>query len=320
MRRNRSIDAFRGLAIIGMVFFSLTLKLSQDLPEPLRHNARGMLHLGDLVLPMFIFASGMSLAYFLKKTENLKEDAFYSKVLGRTAKLTIVGIGLSYFSAYGFLEMDEVMLAAVLFLICLVLARVDWKLLLVLVLAIDLSYLILMHYGWDETFQYYYLGGYIAAVYYLPIMITGMLIGNGLLSDKLWCRKNLGTLAFVSICLVITLILFPVDKLAATPSFMMISIIFSILIFTVVNIIIGYVGGSAPLEYLGRKPLRYWLMMFLFFIIPLKLYRTSNNISLPLDIPWTTGILIAVAFMILLAGVSLLLDRYVFKRVKLDIF
>ena len=66
-RRNRAIDAHRGLAILGMVFFSLTIRLSADLPGPLKHNVRNSLHIGDLVLPMFLFASGLSLAYFLEK-------------------------------------------------------------------------------------------------------------------------------------------------------------------------------------------------------------------------------------------------------------
>ena len=57
------MDAFRGLAIVGMVFFTLTLKLSRNLPDILKHNVSGSLHLGDFVLPMFIFGSGISLAY-----------------------------------------------------------------------------------------------------------------------------------------------------------------------------------------------------------------------------------------------------------------
>ena len=52
-----------------MVFFTVTLRLSSDLPDPLRHNVWGSLHLGDFVLPMFLFASGLSLAYFLQKRE-----------------------------------------------------------------------------------------------------------------------------------------------------------------------------------------------------------------------------------------------------------
>ena len=316
MGRNRSIDAFRGLAIVGMVFFSLTLKLSQELPEVLRHNARGMLHLGDLVLPMFLFASGMSLAYFLKKNEKVKENKLYSKVLGRVAKLAIVGISLSYFSAFGFLQMDEVMLAAILFMVCLILSWVDWKVSLGLVLAIDLSYLVLMHYGWDGVFPEFYLGGYLATVYYLPIMLTGFLIGKGMLSDKLWCRINLVILAFIVLCFCITLILYPMDKLAVTPSFMMFAILFSIFIFTIIDLIIRNLNGSTPLEYLGRKPLRYWLMMYLFFMIPLIIYSKINDLYLPLEIHWMAGVGIALGFMLVFGIFSLILDKIILTYLK----
>ncbi|MCK4718720.1 MAG: DUF1624 domain-containing protein, partial [Thermoplasmata archaeon] len=67
--RDRSIDVFRGIAIVSMVFFTVTLKLSSDIPDILRHNSSGYFHIGDLVLPMFLFASGLSLAYYIDKRD-----------------------------------------------------------------------------------------------------------------------------------------------------------------------------------------------------------------------------------------------------------
>jgi len=316
MERNRSIDAFRGITIIGMVFFSLTLKLSKNLPEPLRHNARGMLHLGDLILPMFIFASGLSIAYFIEKIDKLKGEEYYSKIIGRFALLIMVGIGLSYFSANGFLLMDEVMLIAILFIICFLIYKVNWLISIILVFVINSSYLVLLNYGWEEMFFNYYLGGYPATIYYLPIMLIGSLIGKGILSDTLWCKDNVIIFSIVMLFFIITIFLYPIDKLAVTPSFMMFSIIFSIMLFTIVDIAMKKVKNLAPLEYLGRKPLRYWLMMYLFFMIPIILYSKYYEVSLPFDIDWLFGIFLAFGFIAFLAVFSILIDKYLPIKIK----
>ena len=145
MNRDHSIDAFRGLSIIGMVFFTVILRLSSNLPDILRHNVWGTVHLGDFILPMFLFASGLSLAYYLKKRENEKKNVFLQSILLRFGKLALVGISLSIFSAYGFLEMDEVMLSALLFIACVVLSKLNWKILIGIIFVINLSYIFLIH-------------------------------------------------------------------------------------------------------------------------------------------------------------------------------
>ncbi len=70
--RIRSIDVFRGISILLMVFFTLILRLSDSLPVLIIHNVRESIHLGDFVLPMFLFASGISLVFFAKKRKKLK--------------------------------------------------------------------------------------------------------------------------------------------------------------------------------------------------------------------------------------------------------
>ena len=124
MDRYQPIDAFRGLAILGMVFFTATLRLASNLPDILRHNVWGSIHLGDFILPMFLFASGLSLAFYLQK---YGKKILHKKMLRRFIILALIGFSLSIFSAYGFLEMDEVMLSALLFITCVALSKLDWK-------------------------------------------------------------------------------------------------------------------------------------------------------------------------------------------------
>jgi hypothetical protein len=318
MSRNRTIDAFRGLAIVGMVFFTLTLKLSRDLPEPLRHNAPDSLHLGDFVLPMFLFASGLSLAFFLKKRVKQTRKVFFRDVIARFGKLLLVAVLLSYFSAGVFLGMDEVMLSALLFLACIGLSKLNWKIGIGIVFLIDMSYLALIETGWTSIFEGHYLGGYPAALYYLPVMYIALLIGEGIISDGLWCKKNKITIISVFFLFILSWVFAPIEKRAASPSFMMLSILFCFLIFVLLERAVRAMHGIEELEYLGRKPFRYWIMMWVFFLIPLILYAEYSELSFPLDISWSIGIILSICVMLLLWLMSIVFDILRSKMAKAE--
>ena len=326
MGRDRAIDAFRGLAIIGMVFFTVILKLSSDLPESLRHNVRGSMHLGDLVLPMFLFVSGLSLAYFLRKRtkcDNRDRNGLLRDVFGRFGKLALVGVSLSFFSAYGFLEMDEVMLSALLFIACVALYRVDWKVGIGIIFMINISYISLIRLGWLSIFTGHYLGGYPAAFYYLPVMLVGLMLGKGIVSDRnsnaLWCRANKILLGIILLLLIIFCPLTPINKIPASPSYIMLSILFSSLVFAVIAKVMEKVKrvheigavGIGELEYIGRKPLRYWLMMYIVFIIPARFYIEFSGQAFPMHVHWPIGIAISIGLVILLWCVSHVIDRQI---------
>ena len=308
MNRNHSIDAFRGFAIIGMVFFTVTLRLSQNLPDILRHNVWGTVHLGDFILPMFLFASGLSLAYFLKKREKEEKPIILRKIVFRFGKLALIGILLSTFSAYGLLEMDEVMLSAILFIACVILSKLNWKILIGIIFIINLSYIALIHFDMISIFVGHYLGGYPAALYYLPVMLIGLVIGQGIISKGLWCGSNQIVMWTTFIFFLTFLIFIPLNKMTATPSFIMLSVLFSFLIFMVIHTIVSSDIQLKRFEYLGRKPIRYWLMMYLVFLIPLWFYVEFSDKILPLNIQWYFGILISLGLMILLYAISYLVE------------
>jgi len=306
MIRNQSIDAFRGLAIIGMVFFTLTLRLSRNLPEILRHNVWESVHLGDFILPIFLFASGLSLAYFIQERE--KQNTFSRDVVKRFGKLALVGISLSFFSAYVFLGMDEVILSAILFIACVALSKLDWKTILIIIFFINLSYLVLIQLDQVSIFIGHYLGGYPAAIYYLPIMLIGLTIGKGIISDELWCKRNKIIIVMIFAFFLIFSVFIPINKLTASPSFVMLSILFSFLIFFIIEKIVASLNSFGELEYIGRKPLRYWLMMYIFFLIPLELYKEYSGQFFPLQIYWIFSVIISLIMVIILWGLSHLID------------
>jgi len=312
MKRCISIDAFRGVAILGMIFFTLTLRLSSNLPDILRHNVWGQVHLGDFILPMFLFASGLSLPFFIKKRE--KQKTFLKDVLKRFTKLALIGIFLSYFSAYALFGMDEVMLCAILFLITIIIRKLNWKIILFIVFMINCSYLLILELDMLYIFIGRYLGGYLAALYYLPIMLIGFIIGKNLIIEKLWSRKNMTILLFVILNFTIFYFQTPLNKLIASPSFIMLSIIFSFMLFIIIKHIIENLGSLGELEYIGKKPLRYWLMMYCFIIIPLTIFTKYSKQSIPLNINWLFSIVISLSIFFMLWGISKFIDNKIISN------
>jgi len=79
----------------------------------------------------------------------------------------------------------------------------------------------------------------------------------------------------------------------------MLSVLFSFFIFLVIERIVSIFHSLKRLEYIGRKPLRYWLMMYIIFLIPLWFYIDLTEQTFPLNIEWYIGILISIGLLIL---------------------
>jgi len=299
MVRYKTIDVFRGLAILGMVFFTIPLRLSRNLPDILQHNVWGTIHLGDFVLPMFLFASGLSLAFFIEKYNKEKKKRFRKKAISRFATLALIGISLSVFSAYGFLEMDEVMLSALLFIACVLLSRFNWKINILIIFLINLSYFVIIFYDFENIFIGHYLGGYPAALFYLPIMLSGLVIGRGIIKNHLWCKNNKIIITMIFLFFILFYTFIPLNKMTATPSFIMLSILFSFFVFIIVELFTSKILISKKLMFIGKKPIIYWLLMYIIFIIPLWFYVEFSNQSIPLNLHWSISLLFSLSLIII---------------------
>ena len=240
---------------------------------------------------------------YLKKIIKNSDDHLLMAI-----KLAIVGISLSIFSAYGFLEMDEVMLSAILFLLSVGLSKINWRIIPGIIFIIFFSYFALIHYNLESIFIGHYLGGYPAAFYYFPIMLIGLYIGKGIISDGLWCTRNQIIISMIFIYFIFFSIFIPFNKMTVTPPFILLSILFSFAIFSMIDFISNSNIFFKRLEYIGKTPLRYWLMMYLFFLVPLLFYIEFFNISSPLDIQWYFSILISLILIIILWRLSYLID------------
>ena len=319
MQRIRSIDVFRGLAIILMVFFTLMIKLSPEAAF-FDHNNYGEAHAGDFVLPLFLFASGMSLVFYAKKRQGKPKVEYWMDNIERFGKLFGAGMLLSIFSAGTLLGMDEVALSAILFLITILVIGFSNAFFLAISLALLILYFALFQSGYINIFEHAYLGGYPAAIFYLPVMLAGVALGKGILDGKL--KETTIALFAASLAASIALTaIFPIDKMRVSPSFMGIAILISTAAFA------GIYGfcrikkdGIPVLEFLGRKPIRYWILMFVFFLIPYDFCFALGACPYPLGFSLAEALVISLLFMVFIGMFTLISEEgmraYIKRAIK----
>lgn len=304
--RDRTIDALRGWAILNMVFFTLLLKFGQGLPEILQHNQPGEFHFGDVVLPLFLFTSGLSLSYYFEKRKDLPERVALDKTLRRIAKLVLVGLCLSPYSAGGWFEMDEVMLSALLFLFCIPVSRLSWGYQISLLTGVTLSYGALELNGWTKLMEGHYLGGYASVPFYLIPMLAGLMMGQESVKGNYLTPANRLAVGLFGLLLIVAMFAYPVDKLTATPSYMFVSVLVCVFMLLTFQWLVKRYTFT-ELEYLGQKPLRYWILMFLLVLIPYKEHYDWTGERVRMD--WPVALILSIAAMVGLWVVSKLLDQ-----------
>lgn len=308
---------FRGLAVVLMVLFTLMMALSPGTAF-FRHNLAGEAHPGDFVLPLFLFASGMSIIFFVEKRASKPRVVFYLDTMERFGLLFGIGMLLSLFSTGTLFDMDEVALSAILFLLTVLALRLPDRAYLGVCAALAAVYYALYRFGMTAAlFDGTHLGGYQAAIFYLPVMLAGAYLGKGILKGEEEADMRMKLLLAVSFVSFIALaFIFPIDKMRVSPSFMALSVMVGTIVFAGVRLLVEDMKmGFAVLEYLGRKPIRYWVMMFAFFIIPYEWCVMAKACAYPPDYPALPALAIASLFMAFLLGVSALIDWLMAKYV-----
>ena len=133
-------------------------------------------------------------------------------------------------------------------------------------------------------------------------------MGKGIISKGLWCNSNKIMISMTFIFFLFFMIFTPLNKMTASPSFITLSILFSFIMFALIEWIISNIHSLKKLEFIGRKPLRYWLLMYIVFLIPLWFYIEFSKQSSPLNIDWYLGIAISLMLMFFLLVISNLID------------
>ena len=99
--RLRSLDAFRGLAIAGMILVNNPGSWSHVYP-PLDHAPWHGWTPTDLVFPFFLFAVGAALTFSLGRRlrEGATRAALFRKVITRSVLLIVIGLALNFIPSF----------------------------------------------------------------------------------------------------------------------------------------------------------------------------------------------------------------------------
>jgi predicted acyltransferase len=180
---------------------------------------------------------------------------------------------------------------------------------LILSLIVAILYFAIFKLGLVTIFDNVYLGGYQGAIFYLPVMLAGAYLGKGILEKKI--GRNIRNLfVFAILASIILALIFPIDKTRVSPSFMALSVLLSTIFFAGVHKIVEEKKMRFnSLEFLGRAPLRYWILMFVFFQVPYGFCVVFEQCSYPLEFSALYAFVITAIFMLFIAIVSLLIDK-----------
>ena len=301
--RDHTIDAVRGLAIAGMILFTVAPQVCQSLPSFLAHNDFHRLLIGDFVFPLFLFTSGMSLAHLATRIKTRGFTGIFRKILLQAVTLAV----FSPVTTGHFLGMDEVGMNLVLFFPCLLIANLPTFGIIAVQLSVLLGYFVFQAYGWLPDFHRVYLGGYFGAIWYLPIMLGGVLAAKYPTSRMTIALGSLLTALLLSFFI-------PPLKMISAPSFMALSI-------GVCAFLLHLVQGkrSGFLEYLGLRPLRVWVLQFLLVLGPLRLGVYQIFDIQQLDIPWFLVPVAALATLFVIVIASLLIDWFTSRDAKKNV-
>lgn len=302
--RDVQLDLLRGIAVAGMFFYSFTFTLSDSLPLLLSHNITDKLLPGDLVLSLFLFCSGISLALVRERHQQLRDVRFWSRLVTRIGHMVFVSIFITPFSVGRVLGMDEMMLNVVLTIPALLIigfgSRVIWS----TVVGIWILYLVLAYMSVIPEPPSQYLGGYPMALFWLPILLGGTLAYFEASRD-VWLKLSI----FLTLLVTAVLVDGWPNKMRVNPAFGALSVAFCLLVLATLR---SCALRCKWLEYFGSKPLRMWVLLFC-LLGPVRLYGETQLKRSVLQLSPTSAVLISVCWMWCSYCISRGWDRLVAK-------
>ena len=128
--RDPAVDAFRGLAVIGMILVNHAPP-RDEMYAPFRHAAWTGWTLADTIFPAFLFLVGVSISLFSKGRSTSRSQIPISRVLRRSALLILLSVALVNFPYYELAKLQLhgtlFRIAVCYFIVALLFYRTEWK-------------------------------------------------------------------------------------------------------------------------------------------------------------------------------------------------
>lgn len=304
-KRNISIDAFRGFAIIGMVVVNYVAGISW-IPAILKHAPDIGITIADFIAPFFIFAIGLN---YKASFEKRMGEYGFAKTAGLFAAryLAIAGIGAIFaagesitgeFSNWGVLQaIGMAGLVSILFI------RLNKYIRLVIGLVILAAYQLLLDGFMVDTVLASSHGGLFGSVSW-----SAMLILSTFLADIYKQNKNKYTMlaGVILIIGILSAFLIPVSKNRVSSSYVLITLAVSAILFRGFDVLFKTEKSGAFLIWWGANPLLLYVLhdILLGFIVLPGISWWYQEAS-----PYVVALQI-----ILLLGVLTLIARKLYKR------
>jgi len=300
MKRFASLDAYRGLAVALMLFFSFMPLLSYGVPRFLLHNQGNGLLFGDLVAPMFQFMVGVSLAVSVAKRrkERLSEDKLAIRATRRFALILLLGIALdavTYMDTVTWGVLETIGVSGIIAL--LLKDGSDGEIAL-------FSVALLTVYGAASTQPMFIAllwalphGGPLGAFSYTVMTLAGLVVGRHLVEGRENFQNNL-MLASIALMLVgagLSLVV-PFNKLLVSVSFSVFATGAAAFFFSILYWLFEERKAAfAPLADIGRRALTVWVMQYFLVFWPLYFIAGKTNF-LPFEFGAAGALVIIAAF------------------------
>ncbi|MEM2974339.1 MAG: hypothetical protein QW112_01795 [Candidatus Micrarchaeia archaeon] len=312
IKRYVTVDAFRGFAVLLMIFVSSLYLLTdkRSLPLFMMHNQGDILLFFDLVAPMFQFILGMSLFFFITHRGahgfTRKEIARY--VIGRYIILILLGFVLdiiTYLDICSWGVLETLGVGGLITFIVSERKNNEKAFICVLILVV---YSLLYS---NPTFQLILSmphGGPIGALPYSVISILGFVVAQSLYKRKndtsfiSFIFKN--AIFFLAVGIILSLII-PFNKTRVSTSFVLVSIsivmLFYMLFFTIYKTL-NYKFDR--LRLLGRAALTMWVLQYIFGWIFLFVIQKKQFLGL------IEGIISSVFVVLIMLLIAYILDKH----------
>ena len=265
------LDHLRGFGIILVIVFSLWQWMYYPVPEfsLLVHNQNGQFRFGDLIFPLFLFCSGVSAWLLCSK---LRQSG---RTIAEAEKkyLLLILTALVISAAHLFTPFpDEVMMIAVcnVILFNLLWSNVSRKSLIAASILLPLMLFAFKSLSPDiwKMVGDFYLGGWLGLLYYLPIVIIGSVIAQdtlpgGKFEPKTAFKAIEKWLAIFLAAAIISALIFPIDKMGISPSFLPVAMLACASLFWLFLNICDQMGfNSGFLRLIGAHSLWGWALLF----------------------------------------------------------